>query len=334
MKNKIALITGITGQDGSYLTELLLSKGYKVHGLVRRSSAGYGNLRNIIHLVENDKIYRKKLILHAGDLTDGSSIFRIIKEVMPDEVYNLGAMADVAESFLMPEYSIDVDGIGVVRILEAIRQLKPDTKFYQASTSELFGNPKVVPQNENTLMNPQSPYAFGKHVGFYATKLYREAYDIFACNGILFNHESERRGDDFLTRKVTKAIARIKVGLQKELRLGNMEAKRDWGYSKEFVECMWLMLQQDKPDDYVVGTGETHTVEEWTRGVFNLAGLKYEDHVVIDDKLKRTAEVWVLLADPYKAKKKLGWKAKVKFKELMKIMYDHDLQLAQNEISR
>ena len=322
---KIALITGITGQDGSYLAELLLSKGYEVHGLVRRSSYGYGNLRNIIHLVQDDKIYRKSLHLHAGDLADASSINRIIGDVRPQEIYNLAAQADVQESFFMSEYSIDVNGTGVIRILEAVKNIDPTIKIYQASTSELFGNIGVIPQNENIHFDPQSLYAMGKFVGFQAMKKYREMYGMFCCNGILFNHESERRGDDYLTRKVTKAVARIKLGLQKELRLGNLDAKRDWGYSPDFVEAMWLMMQQEKPDDYVIATGETHTVEEWVKTSFELAGLDWKEHVVIDKKFFRPAEVHVLQGDYSKATNELGWKPKVKFKELVGKMLAHDL---------
>ena len=320
-----ALITGITGQDGSYLTELLLEKGYEVHGMVRRSSAGYGNLRNIAHLVNNDNIYRKTLFLHAGDMSDGTSIYRIISDVMPDEIYNLAAQADVQESFYMPEYSIEVNGNGFVRILEAVRKINPKIKVYQASTSELFGATEETPQNERTRFNPQSPYSIGKYVAFQMGKKYREAYGMFVCNGILFNHESERRGDDYVTRKITKAVARIKLGLQKELRLGNLEAKRDWGHSREFVEAAWLMLQQDKPDDYVIGTGETHTVQEWVERCFSLAGLEWDRYVVIDKRLYRPAEVDVLQADYAKAKAMLGWKPRIKFDELTKIMINHDL---------
>jgi len=322
---KIALITGITGQDGSYLAELLLSKGYEVHGLVRRSSYGYGNLRNIIHLVQDDKIYRKNLYLHAGDLADTSSVVRIIGDVRPNEIYNLAAQADVQESFLMPEYSIDINGTGVIRVLEAVKTIDPKIKVYQASTSELFGNSKQVVQDEETEFNPQSPYSMGKFVGFQAIKKYREMYGMFCCNGILFNHESERRGDDYLTRKVTKAVARIKLGFQKELRLGNLSAKRDWGYSPDYVEAMWLMMQQEKPDDYVIATGETHTVEEWVKTAFDLAGLKWKDHVVIDKKFFRPAEVHLLCGNNSKAYKELGWKPKVKFKELVGKMLSHDL---------
>ena len=322
---KKAFITGIGGQDGSFLTEFLLSKGYEVHGLIRRVSSGYNNLRNLIHLVRDENIYRKKLFLHSGDLGDASSLQRIIKEVRPDEIYNLAAQADVMESFLMPEYSTETNGTAVIRLLEIIKQEKPNARFYQASTSELFGKVEETPQNENTRFNPQSPYAIGKYFGFQSVKIYREMYGIFACNGILFNHASERRGDDYLDRKVTKAAARIKLGLQKELRLGNLEAKRDWGYAKEYVEAMWAMLQKNKPDDYVIGTGETHTVEEWVNEAFNLVNLNWKDYVISDPSLYRPAEVDILRADNTKARQELNFEPKTRFKELIAIMVQHDL---------
>ena len=322
---KKAFITGIGGQDGSFLTEFLLSKGYEVHGLIRRVSSGYNNLRNLIHLVRDENIYRKKLFLHSGDLGDASSLQRIIKEVGPDEIYNLAAQADVMESFLMPEYSTETNGTAVIRLLEIVKQEKPNARFYQASTSELFGKVEETPQNENTRFNPQSPYAIGKYVGFQSVKKYREMYGIFACNGILFNHASERRGDDYLDRKVTKAAARIKLGLQKELRLGNLEAKRDWGYAKEYVEAMWAMLQKNKPDDYVIGTGETHTVEEWVNEAFNLVNLNWKDYVISDPSLYRPAEVDILRADNTKARQELNFEPKTRFKELIAIMVQHDL---------
>ena len=322
---KKAFITGITGQDGSYLTELLLSKGYEVHGLVRRSSSGYGNLRNIIHLVNDPEVYRKRLFLHAGDMADATSLYRIISSVLPDEIYNLAAQADVQESFLMPAYSIDVNGTSVTYIVEAVKAFCPQTKIYQASTSELFGAVEETPQNEETRFNPQSPYSIGKLAGYHVIKKAREG-GLFACNGILFNHESERRGDDYLTRKVTKAIGRILSGKQKELRLGNLASKRDWGYSPEFVEAAWRMLQQETPGDYVIGTGETHTVQEWVEAAFAHAGLVWSTYVVIDQKLFRPAEVDVLQADYSKAKKVLGWEPKVTFAELVVKMVDHDIK--------
>lgn len=329
---KKALITGITGQDGSFLSELLLNKGYEVHGLVRRASSGYGNLRNIIHLVNDDTIYRKRLFLHSGDMGDSASLARIISELKPDELYNLAAQADVQESNFMADYTLDINGNGVGRVLDAVRQFSPKTKVYQASTSELFGDTQGVKvQNEETTMRPQSPYSIGKLAGFHLVRLYREAYGIFACNGILFNHESERRGDDYLTRKATKAVGRIKAGLQKELRLGNLKAYRDWGYSPEFMEAAWTMLQQDKPNDYVIGTGETHTVEDWVIASFERAGLYWKDYVKIDKKLYRPAEVDVLQADYTKAKNELGWSPKIKFKELVNLMTDYDIQTASRE---
>lgn len=329
---KKAFITGIGGQTGSYLTELLLDKGYEVHGLVRRVSSGYDNLRNIIHLVRNEDIFRKRLFLHAGDMSDAASLHRIVSEVKPDEVYNLAAQADVQESFYMPEYSLAVNGTAVMSLLEAVRSHAPNAHFYQASTSELFGAVEEIPQNENTRFNPQSPYSIGKLAGYHSVKKYREMYGMFACNGILFNHESPRRGDDYLTRKVTKAVARIKLGLQKELRLGNLESKRDWGYAKEFAEGAWQMLQQAEPGDYVLGTGETHTVQEWVEESFKYAGLNWKDYVVIDPKYFRPAEVDILLADYSKAKRVLGFEPKVKFHELIKLMVDADLERYKNEV--
>jgi len=327
---KKALITGIGGQDGSFLAELLLEKGYEVHGLVRRVSSGYDNLRNIKHLVNDEDIYRKRLFLHAGDMADSSSIFRIMAEVMPDEVYNLAAQADVAESNYMAEFTMDVNGTGVYRILEAVRQLMPETRVYQASTSELFGRVAETPQNEDTPFNPQSPYSIGKLAGYEFMRHYRDAYKIFASNGILFNHESERRGDDYVTRKITKAVARIKLGKQKHLRLGNLAAYRDWGYSKEYVEAMWKMLQVDKPDDFVIATGETHTVEEWLTACLEIAGVS-RDCVIIDKKLFRPADVDILQGDASKAKEVLGFEPKIKYKELIDIMLQHDL--ANEELS-
>ena len=323
--SKRALITGISGQDGSFLAEQLLAKGYEVHGLVRRVSSGYENLRNIIRLVRDENIYRKTLFLHSGDLGDATSIYRVISEVRPHEIYNLAAQADVQESFQMPEYSVDINGTAVLRILEAIRLIDKSIRFYQASTSELFGKVSETPQSETTPFNPQSPYSIGKWVGFQAVKKYREAYGMFACNGILFNHESERRGDDYLTRKVTKAVARIRNGLQMEVRLGNLGSQRDWGYSPEYVDAAWRMLQLDSPDDFVVGTGETHFVREWVESAFAAAGLDWEKYVVIDPKLFRPAEVDILCADYSKAKKFLGWEPKTRFKELVALMVEYDL---------
>ena len=325
-----ALIFGISGQDGSYLAEFLLFKGYEVHGVVRRHHSGYGTLENIKHLLKDDKIYRKKLFLHSGDLTDSPSIFRLIAELKPEECYGLAAQADVQESFLMPEMTMDTNGNGVIRILEAIKQLSPKTKFYQASTSELFGNSGAPIQNESSLMNPQSPYAIGKLAGYMAVKRYREAYKIFACNGILFNHESERRGDDYVTRKITKGLARIKHGLQKELRLGNLDAIRDWGYSPNYIEAAWMILQAPFASDFVVGTGEIHTVREWLEYCLKYFGLTM-NVVVIDQKLFRPAEVYNLQADYTKAKNAFGFEPRIKFEKLAEIMCQNDDYLASLE---
>lgn len=325
-KNRVALITGITGQCGSYLAELLIRNGYIVHGLVRRSSFGYGNLRNLQTLLDDPEIYRKRLFLHAGDLADGPSIYRVIQESGCDEIYNLGAQADVQESFLMPEMTIDINGTAVIRILEAVRMINPEIKVYQASTSELFGETEEQPQNELTRFNPQSPYSIGKLVGYYAIQKYRQAYGLWCCTGILFNHESPRRGDDFVTRKITKAAARIKLGKQKELRLGNLEAHRDWGYAPEYMEFVIKMMQQDKPDDYAIGTGETHTVREWLEATFDYLDLKVEDHLVIDQRLFRPLEVDTLQADYTKANEKLGFYPNVRFKDLIKIMVNADME--------
>ncbi len=321
-----AFITGIGGQTGSYLTEQLLAKGYEVHGLVRRSSSGYDNLRNIIHLVRDESVYRSRLFLHAGDMADGSSLHRIISEVKPDLVFNLAAQADVQESFLMPEYSLDINGTGVMRLLEAVRQHAPMAHVYQASTSELFGAAVTVPQRETTPFNPQSPYGIGKLAGFYAAKKYREIYGMHISNGILFNHESPRRGLDYLTRKVTNAVARIKLGKQRNVRLGNLAAKRDWGYAPNFAEAAFLMTQQATPGDFVVGTGETHTVQEWVEAAFARAGLIWSDHVIIDQKLFRAAEVDILQADASRAEALLDWRPTHKFKDLVELMVDADLE--------
>lgn len=328
---KRALISGITGQDGSYLAEFLLEKGYEVHGIVRRSSRGYGAYENIRHLINDPTIHRHKLIMHVGDICDMSSLVRIFQEVRPDEIYNLAAQADVGESFYQPEYTHDATGLGVVRMLEAFRRFAPSAKFYQASTSELFGKTDISPQDELTPFNPQSPYAVAKFVGFQSVKNAREGYKLFACNGILFNHASERRTDDYLDRKVTKAVARIKCGLQESVRLGNLESKRDWGYAKEYVTWMWKMLQMDKPDDYILGTGETHTVREFVETAFAHVGLDPYKYIVTDPALFRPNEVDILHADFSKAKEVLGFEPKVKFQELIQIMVDHDLKQAELE---
>ncbi len=320
---KRALITGITGQDGSYLAELLLAKGYEVYGIIRRSSSF--NTGRIEHLYQ-DPHDNPRLKLIYGDLTDASVVSKILREVKPDEIYNLGAQSHVRVSFDIPEYTAETVALGTLRLLEAIRHENIKTKFYQASSSEMFGRVLQTPQNENTPFNPRSPYACAKVFAHEITKTYREAYKLFACCGILFNHESPRRGETFVTRKITKAVARIKLGKQKYLYLGNLEAKRDWGYAPEYVEAMWKMMQQNEPDDYVIATGETHTVKEFVEEAFNLVGLNWKDHVKIDPKYYRPAEVDLLLGDCTKAKEKLGWEPKVKFKQLVKIMVEADLE--------
>lgn len=326
-KDKVALITGITGQDGSFLAEILLKKGYEVHGIVRRASTF--NTSRIDHLYQDPHDKNKKLFLHHGDLADAEMIRKIIYNFRPTEIYNLAAQSHVKVSFDIPEYTANITGLGALRILEAIRDFQEDTgkkiKFYQASSSEMFGS-SPPPQNENTLLIPQSPYGVAKVFAYNATKLYREAYGIFGVNGILFNHESERRGETFVTRKITMAIARIKAGLAKKLYLGNLEARRDWGYAPEFCEAMWLMMQQKKPDDFVIGTGETHSVKEFVKLAFNEAGLgDWKKYVEIDKRYYRPAEVHNLVADIRKAKKILGWKPKIKFENLVKVMVRHDI---------
>lgn len=322
---KKALITGITGQDGSYLAELLLSKGYEVHGIIRRASTF--NTRRIDHLYHDphngDKI---NLYLHYGDIAVGETLQHIIYNIRPDEIYHLAAQSHVRVSFDMPEYTGDVTGLGTIRILEAVRKAGVPARFYQASSSEMFGAAKP-PQNENTVFEPQSPYAAAKVYAYWITRNYRAAYDIYSCNGILFNHESPRRGETFVTRKITRALAAIKAGKQKHLYLGNLDAKRDWGYAPEYVEAMWKMLQLDKADDFVIGTGESHTVREFLQEAFSYAGMNYEEYVEIDPRYFRPTEVDYLLSDPSKAEKQLGWKPKVKFHELVRIMVDADLEL-------
>lgn len=317
---KTALITGVSGQDGSYLTELLLEKGYRVIGLVRRSAMEDKKLVNIEHLLKN-----VNLVLENGDLTDSASIWRLVQQYKPEEFYNLAAQSHVGASFTSPESTFEINATGVLNCLEAIRTCSPKTKFYQASTSEMFGDNSNAPQNEQTALSPVSPYACGKVAAHNLVINYRKAYGLFACSGILFNHESERRGEQFVTRKITKAAARIKLGLQKELRLGNLDAKRDWGYAKEYVEAMWLMLQQKIPSDYVIGTGETHTIREFINFVSEEAGFNLMNYVVVDESFKRPSEVPLLLADSWRAKKDFGWQAKTTAKELAKIMYQADL---------
>lgn len=323
MPNKTALITGITGQDGSYLAELLLSKGYEVHGLIRRASTF--NTQRIDHIYIDPHEPDARIFFHYGDLSDSEMISHILYNIKPDEIYHLGAQSHVRVSFETPEYTGNVTALGTTRILEAIRRSNPDIRFYQASSSEMFGH-TPPPQNEESCFWPRSPYACAKLYAYWMTRNYRDGYNMFACNGILFNHESPRRGETFVTRKITRGIAAILSGKEKYLYLGNLEAKRDWGYAPEYVECMWKILQQDRPEDYVIGTGETHTVQEFVNESFSYAGLDINEHVRIDPKYFRPTEVEALLADPSRAKQKLGWKAKITFSDLVKIMVDADMK--------
>lgn len=327
---KSALITGITGQDGSYLAELLLDKGYLVHGLVRRSSSF--STGRIDHLYR-DAHEQPKLLLHYGDLTDGQALTNLVQELQPDEIYNLGAQSHVRVSFDQPVYTLMSDGVGALNVLEAARlqNKRKQVKVYQASSSEMFGMVLETPQSEKTPFNPQSPYACAKVYAYYQTINYRRSYDMYACNGILFNHESPRRGETFVTRKITRAATRIKLGLQKKLYLGNIDAKRDWGFAKDYVEAMWLMLQQTEADDFVIATGVTKTIREFLGLVFGQLDLKWEDFVEIDPRYFRPAEVDLLLGDASKATAKLGWTAKTDLKELARIMVEHDLELAKLE---
>lgn len=320
---KKALITGITGQDGSYLAELLLQKDYEVHGLIRRASTF--NTDRIEHLYRDPHEPRSRLFLHYGDLSVSGHLTDLIYNIHPDEIYHLGAQSHVKVSFDMPEYTGDITAMGTVRLLEAIRKSGIKTRFYQASSSEMFGG-APAPQNEKTPFEPRSPYAAAKVYGYWIARNYREGYRLFACNGILFNHESPRRGETFVTRKITRAVTRIKLGLQEKLYLGNLVARRDWGYAPEYVEAMWAMLQQDRPDDYVIGTGEAHSVKEFVQEAFSCLGLDWERHVEIDDKYFRPTEVGLLRADASKAREMLGWKPKVNFRELVHIMVEADLQ--------
>jgi len=319
---KKAFITGITGQDGSYLTELLLEKGYEVHGIVRRNSILFRS--RIEHLFEKYK--DKKLFLYYGDLSDGTNISKLLYNIQPDEIYNLAAQSHVRISFDIPAYTADITGVGVIRLLEAIKDSGIKTKFYQASSSEMYGKVSETPQNEKTCFHPRSPYACAKVFAHHQTINYRESYGMFACSGILFNHESPRRGENFVTKKITKGVAEIKNGLSNKIILGNLDSKRDWGYAKEYVEAMWLMLQQDEPDDYVIATGETHTVREFLEEAFGFVNLNWEDYVEFDERFLRPAEVDLLVGDYSKAKEKLGWEPKVKFKELVKLMVEADLE--------
>jgi GDPmannose 4,6-dehydratase len=341
---KKAFITGITGQDGSYLAELLLEKGYEVHGMLRRASSF--NTGRIDHLYNNIEILDKKLFLHYGDLTDSSNLNRLMEKINPDEIYNLGAQSHVKVSFEIPEYTAEVDGIGTLRFLDSIKETGLRTKFYQASTSELYGKVVETPQNENTPFYPRSPYAVAKLYGFWIIKNYREAYDIFACNGILFNHESPRRGGTFVTRKITRAAARIKYGMQDVLELGNLDAKRDWGYAPEYVEGMWRMLQQENPEDFVLATGESHTIREFTEKAFSELDMELEWAgtgqmekgielktgrvlIKVNPRYYRPTEVEQLLGDPAKAREKLGWVAKTRFEDLVKRMAKADWEKVQ-----
>ena len=325
---KKALITGITGQDGSYLAELLFKKEYEVHGIIRRASTF--NTSRIDHLYQDPHINGVRLFLHYGDLSDAGNIRKLIFKIQPDEIYHLGAMSHVRVSFDIPEYTANITGLGTLRILEAIKDFQETAgkkiKFYQASSSEMFGA-SPPPQNENTPFCPRSPYGCAKVFAFHTTVNYREAYGIFAVNGILFNHESPRRGETFVTRKITRGIARIKAGLDKKIYLGNLEAQRDWGYAPEYVEAAWLMLQQNEPDDYVIGTGESHSIREFVEAVFKYAGISnWQDYIEIDPRYFRPTEVENLIADSSKAKEKLGWEVKTKFDDLVKIMVEADLK--------
>lgn len=321
---KKALITGITGQDGSYLAELLLEKGYEVYGIIRRSSSF--NTDRIDHIYQDPHEKGARLHLVYGDVADSSSVMSILAEIKPDEIYNLAAQSHVRVSFDVPEYTGDVTALGALRILEAVHKLGLKSRYYQASSSEMFGLVQAVPQTEETPFYPRSPYAVAKLYGHWITKNYRESYGLYACSGILFNHESPRRGETFVTRKITQAVAHIKAGLQDKLYLGNLDSKRDWGYAKEYVEAMWLMLQQDEPDDYVISTNETHTIKDFLEEAFSHVGLNWQDYVEIDPRYYRPAEVDLLIGDYAKAKEKLGWEPKTKFKDLVTLMVDADIE--------
>ena len=346
-ERKTALITGITGQDGSYLAEFLLAKGYEVHGIIRRSSSF--NTARLDHIYQDPHVPDQRLKLHYGDLTDSSNLSRLVEKIAPSEIYNLGAQSHVAVSFQVPEYTAQVDGLGTLRLLDAIKETGVDTRFYQASTSELFGKVQETPQRETTPFYPRSPYAVAKMYAYWLVVNYREAYGLFACNGILFNHESPRRGRTFVTRKITHAAARISLGLQERLYLGNLSAQRDWGYAPEYVEAMWQILQQDEPDDYVAATGETHTVREFCERAFDRVGLplRWEGEgaeergfapdgrvlVEVDPRYFRPTEVELLLGDPTKSREAFGWSPKVTFKELVEIMVDADLDLVRRDVT-
>ena len=320
---KKALITGITGQDGSYLAELLLAKGYEVHGIIRRASTF--NTERIDHLYQDPHINDVQLFLHYSDIADSTSLIKLLYRIQPDEIYHLAAQSHVRVSFDIPEYTGDVTGLGTLRILEAIRETGIKAKFYQASSSEMYGKVQEIPQRETTPFYPRSPYGAAKVYAYWSTVNYRESYGLFACNGILFNHESPRRGETFVTRKVTRAVAHIQAGLQDKVYLGNLEAKRDWGYAQEYVDAMWRMLQHETPDDYVIATGETHTVREFVEAAFTYAGLDWRAHVAIDPKYYRPSEVDLLVGDARKAKRVLAWEPKTTFKDLVSLMVDADL---------
>ncbi len=327
---KKALITGITGQDGSYLAELLLSKGYEVHGIIRRASTF--NTERLDHLYQDSHIHGVRLFLHYGDLSDSVNLVKLLYDLKPDEIYHLAAQSHVRVSFDIPEYTADITGVGTIRILEAIRETGVQSRFYQASSSEMFGLVAEVPQKETTPFHPRSPYGCAKVFSYWTTINYRESYGLHASNGILFNHESPRRGETFVTRKITRAVAYIKAGLQDKLFLGNLDAKRDWGYAKEYVEAMWLMLQQEQPGDYVIATGETHTIREFCEIAFGHVGLDWQKYVSFDKRYLRPAEVELLIGDASKAKRILGWEAKTKFKQLTELMVDADVQLLADKL--
>ncbi len=327
LQPKKALITGVTGQDGSYLAEFLLYKGYEVHGIIRRASTF--NTSRIEHIIVDEQhTPGAKFFFHYGDMTDATNLISLVQKIKPDEIYNLAAQSHVKVSFESPEYTANADGLGTLRLLEAVKLLglEKKTKLYQASTSELFGKVMEIPQSETTPFYPRSPYAAAKIYAYWITKNYREAYNMFTSNGILFNHESPRRGETFVTRKITRAIARIKAGKEKHVWLGNIEAKRDWGFAPEYVESMWQMMQQENPDDFVIGTGETHSVKEFLQEAFSYVGLNMEDHLKVDLFYFRPTEVDLLVANPAKAKATLGWESKIKFKDLVKIMIDADMR--------
>ena len=326
---KKALITGITGQDGSYLAELLLAKGYEVHGIMRRASTF--NTGRIDHLYTDPHVHGINFFLHYGDISDSTNLIKLLYRLQPDEVYHLAAQSHVRVSFDIPEYTGDISGLGTVRLLEAIRETGIKTRFYQASSSEMFGMVREIPQRETTPFYPRSPYGCSKAYAYWSTVNYRESYGIFACNGILFNHESPRRGETFVTRKITRGLARIKAGIDTALYLGNLEAKRDWGYAKEYVEAMWLMMQQDRADDFIIATGESHSVQEFLDEAFSCAGLDWRQYVKIDPRYFRPAEVDVLIGDASKAKRLLSWEPKTTFRELVHLMVDADIELVNKE---